>query len=67
MKVWNAKKNLPAKIEAIAAIRNDKTTEGPECSLATCPATTYMPAPNVLPIPIINNKVVRHAVLININ
>lgn len=33
-------KKIPAKTEAMAARRNDMTTEGPADSLATCPAKT---------------------------
>lgn len=32
--------DLPANTDAIAAIRKDKTTEGPAVSLATCPTIT---------------------------
>lgn len=44
-------KNSPANTEATAAIRKDKTTEGPAVSLARCPARTYTPTPRVLPTP----------------
>ena len=39
---WNRLQygNIPASIDASAAMRNDMTTEGPAVSLATCPATT---------------------------
>lgn len=32
--------DLPARMEANAAIRKDRTTDGPDVCLATCPATT---------------------------
>ena len=42
---------LPASMEATAAIKKDRQTAGPAVFWATWPATTYIPAPNVLPIP----------------
>lgn len=43
--------NLPANKLVKAAIKNDNITAGPAESLATFPAKTYTPTPNVLPIP----------------
>lgn len=42
---------LPDRIDATAAMINDKITPGPAISLATSPATTYMPVPTQLPTP----------------
>jgi hypothetical protein len=50
-------KYLPARIDAIAAIRKLRITDGPAVSWATWPVRMYVPVPNVDPIPkiIINN------------
>lgn len=42
---------LPDRMEATAAMTKDKMTPGPAISLATSPATTYMPVPTQLPTP----------------
>ena len=45
------KVNKPARAEATAATRKDRTMAGPALLWATWPVTTYMPAPSVLPTP----------------
>lgn len=42
---------LPENPETTAAIANDNTTAGPAMDLATTPANTYTPHPNVAPVP----------------
>ncbi len=39
----------PDRMDATAAIMKDKITPGPAISLATSPATTYMPVPRSCP------------------
>ncbi len=43
--------HLPDKKEVTAAIRKDRSTAGPACSLATDPAITYTPIPSELLTP----------------
>lgn len=42
---------LPARTEAIAAIKKLRMIDGPAVSCATCPVRIYVPVPNVDPIP----------------
>ncbi len=42
---------LPARIDAIAAIRKLRIIDGPAVSWATWPVIIYVPVPNVDPIP----------------
>lgn len=41
----------PEKEETVAAKMKDSTTAGPAMDLATVPAKTYTPVPNVEPVP----------------
>lgn len=41
----------PENEETVAARINDNTTAGPATDLATVPANTYTPHPNVEPVP----------------
>lgn len=54
-KIYKWKKNnqiyLPARIDAIAAIRKLRMIDGPAVSWATWPVKIYVPVPNVDPIP----------------
>lgn len=42
---------IPARIDAMAAIRKLRITDGPAVSWATCPTRIYVPVPSVEPIP----------------
>jgi hypothetical protein len=42
---------VPENDETIAATMKDNTTAGPAIDLATVPANTYTPHPNVAPMP----------------
>ena len=43
--------SLPENADTTAAMAKDRTTAGPAIDLATAPANTYTPHPNVEPVP----------------
>lgn len=51
METVKSQKVSPDRMDARAAMMKDKITPGPAISLATSPATTYMPVPTQLPTP----------------